>query len=42
MAAFKEGFWTICRAVLPFIALMLGALAIVALVPRVTLFLVSG
>ncbi len=39
MAAFKEDFWTICKAVLPFIALMLAALALIAFVPEISLYL---
>ncbi len=41
MSAFREDFWTICRSVVPFILLMLVALAIVALVPRLSLFLLT-
>lgn len=41
MAAFREDFWTVCRGVLPFIVLMLAALAIVVLFPQITLFMVS-
>lgn len=40
MTAFKEPFLLICRSVLPFIVLMLGALAIVTFVPGVSLLLV--
>jgi C4-dicarboxylate transporter DctM subunit len=40
MTVFREGFWTICRAVLPFVGLMLFGLLIVAFVPELSLFLV--
>jgi C4-dicarboxylate transporter DctM subunit len=39
--AFREGFWTICRAVVPFVALMLIALGIVSFWPGLSLFLVG-
>lgn len=42
MAAFKEGFWTVTKAVLPFIALMLLALAVIASFPEITLALAGG
>ena len=42
MAAFKESFGTICRAVIPFIGLMLLALVILALVPQIALWFVGG
>jgi C4-dicarboxylate transporter DctM subunit len=41
MGAFKEDFVTVTRAVLPFIALMLLGLAIIALVPSISLFLLD-
>ena len=40
MTVFREGFWMICRAVLPFVGLMLFGLLIVAFVPELSLFLV--
>jgi C4-dicarboxylate transporter DctM subunit len=40
MLAFREGFGTICRAVLPFIALMLAGLLVVTFWPALTLALV--
>lgn len=40
MMAFREDFWTVCRAVLPFIALMLVALAAIAFWAPLSLFLV--
>ncbi len=40
MSAFREDFWTICRAVLPFIAIMLVALAAVVMLPQLSLFLI--
>ena len=39
MGAFKEDFATVVKAVLPFIGLMLLALAIVALIPQISTFL---
>ncbi|MEO1038468.1 MAG: TRAP transporter large permease [Pseudomonadota bacterium] len=42
MAAFREDFWTIVKAVLPFIALMLAALMVIALVPEIALTLVEN
>jgi TRAP-type C4-dicarboxylate transport system permease large subunit len=41
MGAFRVDFPTVVRAVLPFIALMLGALVIVAAFPRLSLFLLG-
>jgi C4-dicarboxylate transporter DctM subunit len=41
MTAFRENFWFICRAVLPFIGLMLVGLAIVAAWPPLSLFLLT-
>jgi C4-dicarboxylate transporter DctM subunit len=41
MTVFREQFWTICRAVLPFLALMLVGLSIVAFFPRLSLFLID-
>lgn len=38
--AYREDFWVICRAVLPFILMMLAGLAIVSLWPALALFLV--
>jgi len=40
MTAFKEDFVLICRAVLPFIGLMLAVLALVVFVPELSLFLI--
>ncbi len=39
--AFREDFWTICRAVLPFIALLLAGLIVVTYVPQLSLFLLA-
>ncbi len=39
MGAFREDFWTICKAVIPFIVLMLVGLAIVIAIPEISLFL---
>jgi C4-dicarboxylate transporter, DctM subunit len=41
MAAFRESFAFICRAVLPFVALMLGWLVLVCAWPPLTLYLVG-
>jgi C4-dicarboxylate transporter DctM subunit len=41
MTAFRENFWFICRAVLPFIGLMLLGLVIVAAWPDLSLFLLT-
>ncbi len=40
MTAFREDFWTICRAVLPFMGVMLIGLIIVSFWPALSLFLV--
>ncbi len=40
MTAFQEQFWTICRAVVPFLLLMLVGLLIVSFWPALSLFLV--
>jgi len=39
MGAFHEDFWTICKAVVPFILLMLLGLGVVIAVPQLSLFL---
>ena len=41
MAAFKESFANICKAVVPFIAIMVAWLVIVATVPQLSLYLVG-
>ena len=41
MGAFREDFWTICKAVVPFILLMLVGLAIVIVFPALSLFLLE-
>ncbi len=41
MTVFREEFWTICRAVLPFLALMLTGLVIVTFAPGLSLFLLN-
>ncbi len=41
MTAFKEDFWVICRAVIPFLLMMLAGLMVVAFVPRLSLFLLG-
>jgi len=40
MTAFREDFWTICRAVLPFMGVMLIGLVIVSFWPNLSLFLI--
>jgi len=39
MSAFREEFWTVCKAMLPFMALMLVGLTIIAWLPQLSLFL---
>jgi C4-dicarboxylate transporter DctM subunit len=39
MSVFREEFWTICRAVLPFVALMLIGLIIISFYPPLSLAL---
>jgi C4-dicarboxylate transporter DctM subunit len=41
MTAFRENFWFICKAVLPFIGLMMLGLAVVALWPPLSLFMLG-
>jgi len=41
MTAFREDFWVICRAVVPFLALMIAGLLLVSFWPALTLFLVG-
>ncbi|HHQ14836.1 MAG TPA: TRAP transporter large permease subunit, partial [Chromatiales bacterium] len=41
MTVFREGFWTICRAVLPFMLLMLAGLVTISLWPGLSLFLLD-
>lgn len=41
MTAFRENFWFICKAVLPFIAIMMAGLAVVAAWPPLSLFLLG-
>ena len=42
MAAFQESFWTVVKAVLPFIALMLAGLMVIAFVPDIALMFIAG
>jgi C4-dicarboxylate transporter DctM subunit len=42
MSAFKKPFGLLCRAALPFLALMLVALAAVVIEPRIAMYLVRG
>jgi C4-dicarboxylate transporter DctM subunit len=39
MMAFREDFWTICRAVAPFIVLMLAALVLITFWPPLSMAL---
>jgi C4-dicarboxylate transporter DctM subunit len=41
MAAFKESFWTVTKAVLPFIGLMLAGLMVIAFVPELALMFIA-
>lgn len=41
MGVFREEFWTICRAVLPFVLIMLGCLYLVAVFPAIALLAVG-
>ncbi len=41
MTAFREDFWTICKAVLPFLALILTGLVVVSFWPPLSLFLLA-
>jgi TRAP-type C4-dicarboxylate transport system permease large subunit len=41
MGAFREEFWTVCRAMLPFMLLMLLGLSIIAWWPGLSLFLLD-
>lgn len=41
MTAFREDFWTICRAVLPFMGVMMVGLVIVSFWPALSLFLIT-
>jgi C4-dicarboxylate transporter DctM subunit len=38
--AYREDFWTVCRAVVPFIGLLLIGLVVTSLWPALALFLV--
>jgi len=42
MAAFKEGFWTVTKAVLPFIGLMFAGLMLIAFVPEIALMFIDA
>jgi C4-dicarboxylate transporter DctM subunit len=41
MTVFRVDFWTICRAVVPFLGLMLAALMVVSFWPQLSLFLID-
>jgi C4-dicarboxylate transporter DctM subunit len=38
--AFREDFWTICKAVVPFIGLLLAGLLLITFIPGISLFLI--
>ena len=41
MGVFKEKFWTICKAVIPFLLIMLTGLMVVSFIPKIALFMVE-
>ena len=41
MGIFKEKFWTICKAVIPFLLIMLTGLMVVSFIPKIALFMVE-
>jgi TRAP-type C4-dicarboxylate transport system, large permease component len=41
MGVFKEKFWTICKATIPFLIIMLIGLMTVSFVPEIALFMVD-
>ena len=41
MGVFKEKFWTVCKATIPFLLIMLTGLLIVSFVPKIALFMVQ-
>ena len=41
MGVFKESFWTVCKATIPFLIIMLIGLMLVSFVPRIALFMVQ-
>jgi len=41
MGVFKESFWTVCKATIPFLIIMLAGLMLVSFVPRIALFMVQ-
>ncbi|MFK7956514.1 MAG: TRAP transporter large permease [Lysobacterales bacterium] len=41
MGAFREDFWTICKAVVPFLLIMLTGLVLVTFIPQISLFLLG-
>ncbi len=41
MGAFREDFWTICKAVVPFLLIMLVGLILVTFIPQISLFLLG-
>jgi C4-dicarboxylate transporter DctM subunit len=41
MGVFHEDFWTICRAVLPFVIIMLGCLLLIAFFPAISLLFLA-
>ena len=41
MGVFKEKFWTICKAAIPFLIIMLTGLMMVSFIPKIALFMVE-
>jgi len=41
MGVFKEKFWTICKAAIPFLIIMLSGLMMVSFIPKIALFMVE-
>ena len=41
MGVFKESFWTVCKATIPFLIIMLIGLILVSFIPRIALFMVQ-
>ena len=41
MGVFKEKFWTVCKATVPFLLIMLTGLMMVSFIPKIALFMVE-
>jgi C4-dicarboxylate transporter DctM subunit len=41
MGVFKEKFWTVCKATIPFLLIMLAGLMMVSFIPKIALFMVE-